>query len=101
MKKLLLLFIGILGIVSFIPGQLILLEDFEAGLPDDWTQITYASDGGWVVGSPEDLSSPGLTFPPNGSPQFAATNDNACNCDKSQDYLITPVLDFTTLSEVV
>src|SRR6187399_1596665 len=101
MKKLLLSLIGILGFFSFIQGQLILHEDFEGGFPVDWTQITNATDGGWNVGSSEDLSSQYWTIPANGSAQIAATNDDACNCDKSQDYLITPVLDFTTLSEVV
>ena len=102
MKKLLLSLIGILGFFSFIQAQLIFQENFEGpGLPVDWTQITNATDGGWKVGTPEALSSQYLTFPTNGSVQIAATNDDACNCDKSQDYLITPFLDFTTLPEVV
>jgi hypothetical protein len=101
MKKLLLSLIGILGIISIIQGQIILQEDFEGGYPADWTQTTNATDNGWSVGSAEDLSSMYWKILDNGSDRIIATNDDACNCDKSEDYLITPILDFSTLSEVV
>ena len=101
MKKLILSLAGILGLMSLIQAQLIFHEDFEgSGLPADWSQITNASDGGWKVGTPGSLSSEYWTIASNNSIQVAATNDDACNCDKSQDYLITPILDFTTLTGV-
>jgi len=79
--------------------QSIFEEDFEGpGLPADWSQNTNASDGGWKIGLPTQLSSQFWAIPSNGSLQVAATNDDACNCDKSQDYLITPILDFSNLT---
>ncbi len=101
MRKIILLLVFITAILSVPQAQSILEEDFEgAGLPADWTQTTNATDGGWKFGTPAALSSQFWSIPANGSTQIAATNDDACNCDKSHDYLITPLLDFSTLSGV-
>lgn len=99
MKKFVLALTIFIGILTITQAQIVLQEDFEAvGIPADWTQITNASDSGWKVGTFGELSSQYWTIASNGSLQVAATNDDACNCDKSQDYLITPVLDFTGLT---
>ncbi len=90
------------GFYGVTQAQILFQEDFEgAALPADWTQITNATDSGWKVGSFVDLSSQFWPIAANGSIQVAATNDDACNCDKSQDYLITPPLDLTTVLDVV
>lgn len=82
-------------------GQILLQEDFEApSLPSGWSIQTNATDGGWKIGTPAVLSSQFFTIISNGSSRMAATNDDACNCDKGEDYLITPVLDFTGLTSV-
>ena len=86
---------------TMINAQVIFTEDFEGvGLPADWSQNTLATDGGWNIGSPADLSSQYWTIPTNGSTQIAATNDDDCNCNKSQDYLITPRIDLTSYTGV-
>ncbi|MFT7588748.1 MAG: hypothetical protein ACI959_000960 [Limisphaerales bacterium] len=76
-------------------AQTILLEDFEGGgFPSGWTQTTFASDGGWIIGT--DLSSAYWPLPAHTT--YIATNDDACNCDKSADRLISPAMDLTAYS---
>ncbi|MEO7905567.1 MAG: choice-of-anchor J domain-containing protein [Saprospiraceae bacterium] len=81
-------------------SQIILKEDFESGTLSGWSNQTNANDGGWKVGTPTGLSSQYWPIAANGSNYIAATNDDGCNCDKSQDYLISPPLDFSNLSGV-
>ncbi|MEM1322339.1 MAG: choice-of-anchor J domain-containing protein [Bacteroidota bacterium] len=82
---------------SLLNAQTVLEENFEAGvIPAGWTQQTNASDGGWIVGSSDDNSSQYWNIPFNGSSQIAATNDDACNCNKSNDLLITPAVDLSS-----
>lgn len=74
-----------------------LSEDFESlTFPSLWTQQTNATDGGWKVGSAASLSSTYLTVPENGSAGIIGTNDDACNCNKSNDLLITEPVDLST-----
>ena len=102
MKKLLLIQVIIISICSSqIQSQTIFQEDFESGIqPAGWTQITNATDNGWKFGTSTALSSQYWAIPANGSLRIAATNDDGCNCDKSNDYLITPPLNFTGLDGV-
>ena len=97
MKKLLLtLSFALIGL-SLIHTQVIFQEDFENGdIPSGWTNQSNADDGGWKVGSTASLSSDFFGIVPNGSSQIAATNDDECNCDKSNEALITPPIDLTT-----
>lgn len=77
-------------------AQVIYSEDFEGGsLPSDWIVNTNATDGGWNVGTPATLSSQNWGIVSNGSQRVIASNDDACNCNKSEDYLIMPPLDMT------
>lgn len=79
----------------------VLEENFEGGaLPADWQISTAATDGGWLFGTAGQLGSQYWAFEDNGS-LVAATNDDGCNCDKSEDYLITPALDFSDLTSPV
>ncbi|MCS6916467.1 MAG: Omp28-related outer membrane protein [Chitinophagales bacterium] len=93
-------FIGAFLFFAFAQGQSTLLyEDFESGaLPPGWSNISNASDGGWQFGSNTQLQSP--FFPIPAHTLMAATNDAACNCDKSNEYLITSPLDFSGTSQV-
>ncbi|MEJ6599297.1 MAG: PHB depolymerase family esterase, partial [Crocinitomicaceae bacterium] len=81
-------------------GQTVLLsEDFALGtLPVGWSQSTNATDGGWLLGTNTSLQSTYWSISSHGN--FIATNDDACDCDKSEDYLITPSLDLTGMSSV-
>ncbi len=97
MKKI--LFFCLLGAVFSLSAnaQVLVAEDFEGGaLPSGWAIQTNASDGGWNFGAGPDLASQYWPLPDNGS-IVAATNDDACNCDKSADYLILPAVDVTGL----
>ncbi len=77
-------------------------ENFESGIvPANWTQQTSATDGGWKVGSVGALSSQYWGIPSNGSSRIAATNDDACNCTKLNDYLITEPIDMMGYNSVL
>ena len=97
MKKNTLLLL-ILCLVSCLNAQVLLDEDFEGiDLPVGWTQETMATDGGWLLGTATTLQSQYWSIPDNGS-RIIVSNDDACNCDKSADYLIFPPLDFSDLN---
>jgi len=73
-----------------------LSEDFEGGvIPTDWEQID--GDCGWMYGT--EGSSAYLTIPAHTS--YAYANDDACNGDMSDVWLITPSMDFTGTSGLV
>jgi len=83
-------------------AQVIFEENFEgATLPDGWTITTNANDGGWLVGSAPALSSQAFPIESNGSSRIIATNDDGCNCNKSNEYLIMPPLDLSDMTGVV
>jgi hypothetical protein len=74
-------------------------QDFEgSGMPDGWTQETNATDEGWLFGTGSQFSSVGYSIPDHTN--IAVTNDDACNCDKSNDILMTPAMDFSSNSNV-
>lgn len=82
--------------ITSINTQTIFYESFEIGtLPEGWEIETQATDGGWNVASSASLSSDFFTISNNGSDYIIGTNDDACNCDKSNDRLITPEIDLT------
>lgn len=98
MKRLQLILIYLLTISVGLQAQVLLQEGFESvGLPLGWSVQSNATDGGWVVGTPAQVSSQSWNVSSNGSSRVIATNDDGCNCDKSADYLITPALDFTAV----
>jgi hypothetical protein len=79
-----------------VSAQIVLSEDFENGIPADWEIITLATDDGYTTGT--DASSAYFDVPNHASGQVAFTNDDVCNCDKSNDWLITPSFDLTGLT---
>lgn len=82
-------------------GQTILVdENFDVGtFPSGWTQTSNATDGGWLMGNNNSLQSQWWSIAAHGN--FIATNDDACDCDKTLDYLIMPPLDLSTLTSAV
>ena len=99
MKHLILTFAAILTIIVIPNAQVILQENFESGiLPPGWTQESNATDGGWKIGTSSSLSSQFWPIADNGSIGIAATNDDACNCNKSQERLISPPVDLRGLT---
>ncbi len=93
MKKLFTLFAVAISLSASAQSTLY-FEDFEGGsVPPGWTQITNASDGGWLWGDSATLSSQYYTIP--GHTNVLATNDDGCDCDKLNDYLISPSLDLS------
>jgi len=98
MKKYLLLFVCLFT-ANMMFSQTLTSEDFNSGLPSDWSIDTKASDGGWIVGNAAQLAS---SYWPVGEPadgsNFIATNDDGCNCDKSEDRLILPTMDLSAVT---
>lgn len=91
-----LLLVSFFSCMGNLNAQVIYSEDFESGsLPADWIITTNASDGGWNVGTPAALGSQNWGIVSNGSQRVIASNDDDCNCNKSEDYLIMPPLDMT------
>lgn len=83
-------------------SQIIFEENFESGnLPAGWTIESNATDGGWIVGTSAQLSSQAFPIATNGSSRIIATNDDACNCNKAEEYLILPMLDLSDYSDVI
>lgn len=80
-------------------SQIIYQQDFESGeLPSNYRIETNATDNGWNVGSHQSLSSTYFGIPWNGTAGVIGTNDDGCNCDKSEDRLILPALDLSNYS---
>ena len=74
-------------------------EDFENGeFPNEWSQTTNATDGGWLVGTNTELQSG--DFPIPATSQMLVTNEDKCDCDKSVDYLIFPEMDLNNYSTI-
>ena len=95
-----LIFISLLCSTSIFGQTVLLSEDFELGtLPTGWSQSTNATDGGWNIGTNQNIESQWWTIAPHGN--IIGTNDDDCDCDKSMDYLITPPLDFSSLNAIV
>ena len=71
--------------------------DFNSGIPTGWTQSTSATDGGFQAGSASSMSSQYFTITDPGS-NIVGTNDDDCNCDKSDEYLITDTINLSNYS---
>ncbi|GBL36303.1 hypothetical protein EMGBS15_18980 [Filimonas sp.] len=102
MKKILLLSAAVtLSLGSF--AQIIWQENFESttgtAIPGTFTQTTLATDGGWKSGTGATLSSTDCPIPDH--TRFIATNDDACNCDKSADIVVTPSVNLTSYTSNV
>jgi len=99
MKLRLLLATGLLSIGVF--AQTVFInEDFESGaLPTGWSISTTANDGGFKFGTAAALGSQYFPISDNGT-KITATNDDDCNCDKSDELLVTDSVDLSTQSIV-
>ena len=83
----------IIAAIGTIKAQTIIYsEDMESTtgstLPMSWTQTTLATDGGWKSGITAVTG--GLNsayFPIPAHTRYLATNDDVCNCNKSNDFL--------------
>ncbi|MFM2284632.1 MAG: hypothetical protein RLZZ543_129 [Bacteroidota bacterium] len=104
MKKsftLLLAFAMGLGMVA--KAQTFINENFTSttgtALPAGWSQVTTATDGGFKTGTAAGLSSTYWTVP-TASGRIIATNDDACNCNKSNEILSLSSVDLSAASAV-
>jgi hypothetical protein len=86
-----------LGLVVNASAQgIILQESFETGFPAAWTvQRADTTSDGFRWGNSGTLSSPGWTI--DVGTNFLATNDDACDCNKSADRLRLPPVALDTV----
>lgn len=75
--------------------QVIMYEDFEGttggALPNGWTKQQEQGADGWETGN--NLASGYFTVPSHSV--YAASNDDACNCNSLCNMLVTPPLDLS------
>lgn len=67
-------------------------------IPAGWSSLVQnpdSTDGGWKVGSPNALQSTFWPIPAWTGGNIAATNDDACNCNKFNDRLVSPTIDLS------
>ena len=73
----------------------ILFEDFETGGLGGFTTQGAPGSDLFQNGNAANASSQFWIIDPNNTTQFAYTNDDACNCDKSIDIFTSPLFDLT------
>lgn len=82
----------------------VLTEDFEGlggALPAGWaSNSTTAGAGDWITGDASVANSAGF-WPVPSTSDFAQVNDDACNCNLSAAYLVSPSMNFSGLAGVV
>ena len=69
----------------------ILFENFEGGALGNFTAQGAAGSDLFQNGNTNNASSQFWIIEPTNTTQFAFTNDDACDCDKSNDFLTSPV----------
>lgn len=100
MTRIFCLLLCLTSALTFMAQNVLLNEGFDGGaLPDGWSIQTLATDGGWLAGTSAELESQWWPIAPHGT--FMATNDDGCDCDKSEDYLILPALDFSAVDNAI
>ncbi|MDX2359261.1 MAG: Omp28-related outer membrane protein [Crocinitomicaceae bacterium] len=76
-------------------------EDFEGtsgtALPAGWTQVSAATDAGYITTT--DYTSTYFAFPAH--TRYAGTNDDICNCDKSNEKLISEAIAVGTGTQIL
>ncbi|MEM6724339.1 MAG: T9SS type A sorting domain-containing protein [Bacteroidota bacterium] len=89
---------------DYLPGAslansiMIFNEDFEGGsFPADWFRFGGSGNGftAFQYGTSTSLSSFSWNIPSANSSNFVASNDDGCNCNMSNDQLISPIIDLT------
>ncbi len=82
-------------------SQILFTEEFETStIPVDWQINSNATDGGWKFGTSQSLSSASFEIESNGT-FIAATNDDNCNCNKTDEYLISKPIDLSGTSTAI
>jgi len=80
--------------ISVLPYKM----DFEdASKYKGWRTFENKNAAGWQHGLRADLGSPGWFI--DDHTHFMASNDDKCNCDASNDMLVSPVFDLTNYKE--
>lgn len=95
--------LALVAMTASVNAQSVLLfEDFEDGtLPTGWTRVQNSGSNGWEFGMTSYTSADwAIPTHPSGGNQFAAANDDNCNCDAGEDQLWTPTMDWTPFDSV-
>lgn len=90
--------------LTSVSAQVFLDEDFEGpynpltGIPFGWSKTGLSDDGIYYIGT-SATANQGSYFPIPDHTTFIYTDDDYCNCDKSADRLIFPVLDLASVPD--
>jgi len=80
-------------------SQIIFSENFEnviyPNLPVNWTTSSLDTNGGFYTGNADSASIGGFWLVEDHT-SFVMSNDDICLCDESDDFLITPSVDFSS-----
>ena len=71
-------------------------EDFEEGIPEDWTLTTNSAQGWYIT---TDCSSTYWAVPSHTT--YMCANDDAANDDGSVDYMVTPMMNVSGAASVI
>ncbi len=87
-------FLALFQTTLWAQGTVVWSENFDgfSALPSGWSQQTGATDGGWKVATTLAHSSSNFAVP-NRPGNVLATNDDRCNCNKSNEVVYLPPLD--------
>ncbi|MBK8967649.1 MAG: Omp28-related outer membrane protein [Saprospiraceae bacterium] len=82
-------------------GTVLWEENFDGGttLPAGWSQMTNASDGGWLIGTTSFHSSQYFQVAARAG-NVICTNDDKCDCLKDNDVLELPPFDLSSQTSV-
>lgn len=101
MRKIYLSLVMLLAASTIFAQTTILSENFETATgstpPTGWTRTQASGSNGWMFGA--SLGSQYFAIPAH--TVYAASNDDECNCNSSQDYLISPALNLSTYSSAI
>jgi len=91
-------FLVALSAAAYAQGTTLWSEDFETttgtALPAGWSQVSSATDGGWLTGTTTYHSSQYFPVPAR-TGRVLGTNDDKCNCTKTNENLYMPAMDFS------
>jgi gliding motility-associated-like protein len=103
MKKILFLTTFLFSL-SIVNAQIFFSEDFEGGsdangLPvsGGWGETGFSTDDFYMIGDEFDANLAGF-WPVPFHTLFLQSNDDVCDCDKSEDRIILPVQDFSAIT---
>jgi len=84
---------------SMVNTSTILSQDFETGMAP-FTTVNNSGNTPWQIGNVTNTPNGAYAIPGDNATEFAWIDDDDCNCDQSDTYLESPVIDLTNYTSV-